>query len=71
MWKEHGRAGLIGAALAATLLSLIITDLISDGFSIDGFTAWLLTTVIVWAGSVAGGAVAPRLGAGSQRELPR
>lgn len=44
-----------GTALAATLIGLVVTSLISDGLEISGFTTWLLATVIVWlAGMIAG-----------------
>jgi len=48
--------GLMGAtALAATLIGLIATSLVSDGLQISGATTWLLATVIVWlAGMIAG-----------------
>ena len=39
-----------GLALVATLVSLIITDILSDGFHISG-AAWLWTTLIVWGAS--------------------
>ena len=41
-----------GVALIATLVALIITDLVSDGFSIDGLADWLAAAVIVWLTSV-------------------
>lgn len=37
-----------GVALVTTLVGLIVTDAVSDGLSISGFTTWLLATVIVW-----------------------
>lgn len=37
-----------GTALVSTLLSLILTDLLSDGLSISGTITWLYATVIVW-----------------------
>lgn len=37
-----------GSALITTALALILTALISDGFSINGTGAWLIATVIVW-----------------------
>jgi len=44
-----------GTALVATLIGLIVTDLVSDGLSIAGFSTWLLSTLIVWiAGMLAG-----------------
>jgi len=37
-----------GTALAATLVALIVTSLVSDGLRIQGWTNWLLATLIVW-----------------------
>jgi putative membrane protein len=40
---------LIGVvALVTTLAVLVITDLLSDGVSIEGTLDWILATVIVW-----------------------
>jgi hypothetical protein len=36
-------------ALVATLVSLIVTALVSDGLRISGTLTWVLATVIVWA----------------------
>jgi uncharacterized membrane protein YvlD (DUF360 family) len=41
-----------GVALVATLVGLIVTDLISDSVSIAGVTTWIAATVIVWFGGV-------------------
>ena len=41
-----------GVALIATLVGLIVTDLISDSVSIEGVTTWIAATVIVWLGGV-------------------
>ena len=41
-----------GVALVSTLVGLIITTLISDGLVIDGLTAWVVGTLIVWLGGV-------------------
>ncbi len=38
--------GIIG--LVTTFVILLITDLLSDGLDIEGTTAWILATVIVW-----------------------
>jgi uncharacterized membrane protein YvlD (DUF360 family) len=60
---RRARTGaLAGVALIATLLSLIITDLISDGFSINGVGAWLAAAVIVWAASLLAAFILPYLG---------
>jgi putative membrane protein len=37
-----------GSALMATLIALIMSDVLSDGLSISGATTWLLATLIVW-----------------------
>ena len=39
-------------ALITTFGLLLITDLLSDGFNIDGWTDWILATVIVWLATV-------------------
>ena len=55
--------GAIGAtALIATLVSLIITDLISDGFSISGVGTWIAAAVIVWLAALVAAFVLPFLG---------
>ena len=51
-----------GVALGATLVSLIITDLISDGLSISGLGTWLAAAVIVWAAALLAAFILPFLG---------
>src|SRR5262245_26390291 len=48
------RTALAGAAVAllATLVSLIITDIVSNGLDITGGGAWLWATVILWGSAV-------------------
>lgn len=41
-----------GVALVATLVGLIVTDLISDSVSIAGVSTWIAATVVVWLGGV-------------------
>lgn len=36
------------SALVTTFIALLITDLISDGLTIEGFSTWVFATVIVW-----------------------
>jgi len=46
---EKNAPALQGAsALVTTFLALLITELISDGLSIDGLSTWIFATVIVW-----------------------
>jgi uncharacterized membrane protein YvlD (DUF360 family) len=55
--------GAIGAtALIATLVSLVITDLLSDGFSISGVGTWIAAAVIVWLAALVATFVLPFLG---------
>jgi uncharacterized membrane protein YvlD (DUF360 family) len=60
--RRAGPAALGGVALIATLASLVITDLLSDGFTIDGGVTWLLAAVIVWAAAVIATFILPFLG---------
>ena len=39
-----------------------MTDLISDGLTIDGVGTWLAATVIVWAASLIAAFILPLLG---------
>jgi uncharacterized membrane protein YvlD (DUF360 family) len=39
-------------ALVTTFVILLITDLVSDGIQIEGATAWIVGTVIVWLATV-------------------
>lgn len=60
--RRSAPAAIGGIGLIATLVSLIITDLVSDGFTIDGVVTWLLAAVIVWASSVLATFILPFLG---------
>ena len=51
-----------GVALIATLVSLIVTTLLTDGLSIRGAGTWIAATVIVWLGSVLAAFILPYLG---------
>ena len=60
--RKRQSAALGGVALIATLVSLIITDLISDGLSISGLGTWIAAAVIVWAASLLAAFLLPFLG---------
>jgi uncharacterized membrane protein YvlD (DUF360 family) len=60
--QNANSAALGGVALIATFVALVITDLISDGFSIDGVGTWIAATVIVWAGGLIAAFILPYLG---------
>ena len=49
-------------ALIATLVALIVTELVTDGLSIRGVGTWLAATVVVWLGSVLAALILPFLG---------
>ena len=51
-----------GVALIATLVSLIVTTLLTDGLSIRGVGTWIAATVIVWLASVLAAFILPYLG---------
>jgi uncharacterized membrane protein YvlD (DUF360 family) len=51
-----------GVALVATLVALIVTDLVSDGFSISGLGDWIAATFIVWLVSLLAVFILPFLG---------
>ena len=60
--RRFGSAALGGVALVATLASLVITDLLSDGLSIRGIGTWIAATVIVWLAALLAAFVLPFLG---------
>ena len=60
---RRSRAGVLGGvALIATLVSLIVTDVATDGLNISGIGAWIAATVIVWLASLLAGFILPFLG---------
>lgn len=61
-FRRGNSAALGGVALIATLVALIVTDLLSDGFSIDGVGTWVAATVIVWLGALLAAFILPFLG---------
>jgi putative membrane protein len=60
--RKRQSSALGGVALIATLIALIITDLISDGLTIDGIGTWVAATVIVWVASLLAAFILPYLG---------
>lgn len=60
--RKRQSSALGGVALIATLVSLVITDLISDGFTIEGLGTWIAAAVIVWAASLFAAFILPFLG---------
>jgi putative membrane protein len=61
--RGEGASKLLGGvALIATLVSLIVTTLITDGLSISGIGTWIAATVIVWLAAVLAAFILPFLG---------
>ena len=48
-----------GVALVATFVGLVITNLVSDGLTINGAGTWILATVIVWVAAMIAGLILP------------
>jgi uncharacterized membrane protein YvlD (DUF360 family) len=60
--RGNNTALLGGVSLVATLLGLVVTDLLSDGLEISGVGTWLVAAVIVWAGGIIAAFILPYLG---------
>lgn len=62
-FRRGGSSSLLGGvALIATLVSLILTSLLTDGLSISGIGNWIAATVIVWLAAVLAAFILPFLG---------
>ena len=68
MVTEHAERLRIFTSLVTTFLALLITDLLSDGLSIEGAGTWLLATVIVWLGTLLAGVILLRLFVDERRD---
>jgi uncharacterized membrane protein YvlD (DUF360 family) len=60
--RRFGNGAIGATALIATLVSLVITDLLSDGLSISGIGTWIAAAVIVWLAALVAAFVLPFLG---------
>jgi putative membrane protein len=61
-FRRSRAAALGGVSLIATFIALVITDIFSDGFSINGVSTWIAATVIVWVVALLAGFIIPFLG---------
>ncbi len=48
-----------GVALVTTLIGLVVVVLVTDGLQIEGATAWVVGTLIVWLGGVLAALILP------------
>lgn len=46
--RKYANAFIGGVGLVSTFVALLIATLVADGLTIDGVTAWVLGTLIVW-----------------------
>jgi putative membrane protein len=60
--RNRRSAALGGVSLIATFVALLVTDLLSDGLSIEGVGTWIAATVIVWVASLLAAFILPFLG---------
>jgi uncharacterized membrane protein YvlD (DUF360 family) len=60
--RRRNSAAIGGVALIATFVALLVTDLLSDGLSIEGVGTWVAATVIVWVTSLLAAFILPFLG---------
>jgi uncharacterized membrane protein YvlD (DUF360 family) len=60
--RRLGNGAMGATALIATLVSLIVTDVLSAGFSINGLGTWIAAPVIVWLAALVAAFVLPFLG---------
>ena len=61
-FRRSRSAALGGVALIATFVALVVTDILSDGLSINGVGTWIAATVIVWVASLLAAFILPFLG---------
>ena len=60
---RHSAVRALGAAaLISTFIALVVTDLISDGLTINGLSTWIAATVIVWLAALLAAFILPFLG---------
>ena len=60
--RRLGNGAMGASALIATLVSLVVTDLLSDGFTISGVGTWLGAAIIVWLAALVATFILPFLG---------
>lgn len=62
--QARRRAGALlgGVALIASLIALIVADIISDGLNITGVGTWIAAAVVVWIASLLAAFILPFLG---------
>lgn len=59
--RKYASALLGGIGLVSTFLALLVASLFPGGIHIDGVTAWVLATLVVWIVTALGGWLLPIL----------
>ena len=52
MAGKYARGATWLGGLVATYIGLLLADILSDGIQIEGIGTWILSTLIVWAGTL-------------------
>jgi uncharacterized membrane protein YvlD (DUF360 family) len=52
MAGEYAKGATWVGGLVATYVALLLADILSDGIQIEGIGTWILSTLIVWAGTL-------------------
>jgi putative membrane protein len=60
--KQHAREINWGVGLVTTYVTLLATDLLSDGIQVEGFFTWIASTALIWVALLAGDLIADNLG---------
>jgi uncharacterized membrane protein YvlD (DUF360 family) len=61
-FRRSRSAALGGVALIATFIALLVTNILSDGLTINGVGTWIAATVIVWVAALLAAFILPFLG---------
>lgn len=61
MTNRYVPAAMGGFGLISTLIALFVAQLFPDGLSIDGFTTWVVGTLVVWVATTLGAWLLPLL----------
>lgn len=57
--NRYAPAAIGGFGLISTLVALIVAASFSNGLSINGFSTWVLASLVVWAATTLGGWLLP------------
>lgn len=59
MALQNAKGLMGGIALVTTFVGLLVTEIVADGFDIEGVTTWLAAVVIVWLAAMLAGLLIP------------